>query len=204
VVADGTTAPRSSRQMPIRLGAVVALAIAIGFVVWLVVRGNGNDNSSSTTPKTSATTPAKTTPSPRETIKAASPRSLRALARASGHPIYWAGRRPGVKYELTRVTDGRIYIRYLPAGAAIGTKHPYPIVATYPVPNAYQAVRTAAKKTGAVTFHAPRGGLALYNQGAPTNVYLAYPGSKYQVEVFDPSPSRARQLVRSGTIRPIA
>ena len=202
-MADGKTARRSTRQAPIRIGAVVALALAIAFVVWLVVRGN--DNSSSTKTSTpSATKPAKTTPVPHETVKAASVQSLRALAGAAGHPIYWAGPEPNVKYELTQVTDGRIFIRYLPKSAPIRTKHPYPIVATYPVPNAYKAVRTAAKESGAVTFHTKRGGLAVYNQSATTNVYLAYPGSKYQVEVFDPNPSQARQLVRSGTVRPIA
>ena len=202
-MADGTTVGRSTRQAPIRIGAVVALAVAIAFVVWLVVRGN--DNSSSTPTTSSKPTPGKTTPKTRETIKAASPRSLRALARASGHPIYWAGPRGGVKYELTQVTDGRIYIRYLPKGVPIGDRRAaYLIVATYPVPNAYRAVRTAAKKSGAVTFRTKRGGLAVYNQSAATNVYFALPGSKYQVEVFDPNPSRARQLVRSGTVRPIA
>ena len=201
MVADGATSAGRSRQAPIRIGAVVALALAIAFVVWLVVRGN--DNSSSTA-KTKTPTPAKTVPKLHETVKAASVPTLRALAHASGHPIYWAGTQPKVKYELTQVTDGRIYIRYLPRGVPLGTKHVYPIVATYPVPNAYKAVRTAAKESGAVTFHTKRGGLAVYNQSATTNVYLAFPGSKYQVEVFDPNPSRARQLVRSGTIRPIA
>lgn len=203
MVADGATAGRSTRQAPIRIGAVVALAVAIAFVVWLVVRGNDNSSSTAKTTPT-ATKPGKTIPPPRETVKAASVQSLRALARAAGHPIYWAGPQPNVKYELTQVTDGRIFIRYLPKSAPIRTKHPYPIVATYPVPNAYKAVRTAAKESGAVTFHTKRGALAVYNQSAATNVYFAFPGSKYQVEVFDPSPGRARQLVRSGTIRPIA
>ena len=202
MVADGTTAPRS-RQAPIRIGAVVALAVAIAFIVWLVVRGNDNSSSTAKT-STAQTKPTKTVPRPRETVKAASLASLRALARASGHPIYWAGPQPDVKYELTQVTDGRIYIRYLPKSVPIRTKHLYPIVATYPVPNAYKAVRTAAKESGAVTFRTTRGGLAVYNQSAATNVYLAFPGSRYQVEVFDPNPSRARQLVRSGTVRPIA
>ena len=203
MVTDGTASPWRSRQAPIRLGAIVALALAIAFVVWLVVRGN--DNSSSTPTTSSKPTPGKTTPKTRETIKAASPRSLRALARASGHPIYWAGPKASVKYELTQVTDGRIYIRYLPKGVPVGDRRAaYLIVATYPVQNAYKAVRTAAKESGAVTFRTKRGGLAVYNQSAATNVYFALPGSKYQVEVFDPNPSRARQLVRSGTIRPIA
>ena len=192
-----------NRQAPIRIGAVVALALAIAFVVWLVVRGNDNSSTTSktTTPARSKTTPKKA----RETIRAATPQSLRALARASGHPVYWAGPQPKVKYELTQVTDGRIYIRYLPKGVKLGDRRAaYLIVATYPVPNAYKAVRTAAKESGAVTFRTKRGGLAVYNQSAATNVYLAYPGSKYQIEVFDPNPSRARQLVRSGTVRPIA
>jgi hypothetical protein len=202
VVADGTTAPRS-RQAPIRIGAVVALAVAIAFVAWLVVRGDDNSSSTAKT-STAQSQPTRTTPPPRETVKAASVASLRALARASGHPIYWAGPQANVKYELTQVTDGRIYIRYLPKGVPIRTKQLYPIVATYPVPNAYKAVRTAAKESGAVTFHTKRGGLAVYNQSAPRNVYLAYPGSKYQIEVFDPNPSEARRLVRNGTVRPIA
>jgi hypothetical protein len=203
VVADGTTLGRN-RQAPIRIGAVVALALAVAFVIWLLVRGNDN---SSSTPKTAAQTPSKSKPATktRETVKAASVQTLRALAQASGHPIYWAGPQPKVKYELTQVTDGRIYIRYLPKGVPIGDRRAaYLIVATYPVPNAYKAVRTAAKESGAVTFHTKRGGLGVYNQSAATNVYLAYPGSKYQVEVFDPNPSQARKLVRSGTVRPIA
>ena len=202
-MADGTAAPRS-RQAPIRIGAVVALAVAIAFVVWLVVRGGSDTSSSTAKTSTVQSQPTRTTPPPRETVKAASVASLRALARASGHPIYWAGTQPNVKYELTQVTDGRIYIRYLPKGVPIRTKHVYPIVATYPVPNAYKAVRTAAKESGAVTFRTPRGGLAVYNQSAPTNIYVAYPGSKYQIEVFDPNPSEARRLVRTGTVRPIA
>jgi len=201
-VTDGTTSAGRSRQAPIRIGAVVALALAIAFVVWLVVRGN--DNSASTS-KTTTPTRGKTTPKTRETIKAASPQTLRVLARASGHPIYWAGTQPNVKYELTQVTDGRIYIRYLPKGVPIGDRRAaYLIVATYPVQDAYKAVRTAAKESGAVTFHTARGGLAVYNQSAATNVYFAYPGSKFQVEVFDPNPGRARQLVRTGAVRPIA
>jgi hypothetical protein len=202
VVADRTSAPRS-RQAPIRIGAVGAVAVATAFVVWLLVRGNDNSSSTAKTGTVQSTAPTRTTRPPRETVKAVSVQSLRALADASGHPIYWAGPEPDVKYELTRVTDGRIYIRYLPKSVPIGDKHLYPIVATYPVANAYRAIRTAAKESGAVTFHTKRGGLAVYNQSAPTNVYLAYPGSKYQVEVFDPNPSRARRLVKTGAVRPI-
>ena len=190
-----------NRQGPIRIGAVVALALAIAFVVWLVVRGNDN---SSSAPKT---TTQKTTPrkKKRPLLTAATPTKLRLLQRAVGHPVYWAGPKPQVRYELTQTTDGRIYIRYLPKGVPIGDRHAtYLIVATYPVKDAYKAVQTAAKESGAVSLHIPRGGLAVYNQSAPTNVYFAYPSSRFQVEVFDPNAGRARQLVRAGAIRPVA
>jgi hypothetical protein len=199
-VPDGTSAWRN-RQAPIRIGAVVALALAVAFIVWLFVRGNG----SSSAPNSTTRTATKTTTRPvRQIVAATSPARLRALARATGHPIYWAGRKANVKYELTQTTDGRIFVRYLPKGVPVGAKRSYLIVATYPVKDAYKAVQTAAKESGAVTFRIARGGLAVYNSGAATNVYFAYPGSKYQVEVFDPNAARARQLVRSGAIRPIA
>jgi hypothetical protein len=37
----------------------------------------------------------------------------------------------------------------------------------------------------------------------PTNVYLAYPDQPFQVEVFDPTPGRALDLVLDRQIRPI-
>jgi hypothetical protein len=200
-MADERTSAWRNRQGPIQIGAVVALALAVGFVIWLVVRGNDN---SSSTPTTTAKTNPTTGKQPRQFVSAATPARLRVLARASGHPVYWAGGKANVRYELTQTTDSRIYIRYLPKGVPLGDKRSYLIVATYPVKDAYKAVQTAAKESGAVTFRIARGGLAVYNQSAATNVYFAYPGAKYQVEVFDPHPGRARTLVSSGAIRAIA
>ena len=198
-MADGTSAGRN-RQAPIRIGAVVALALAVAFIVWLVVRGDD-----STTPSATIRTATTSTKPPREFLTAATPAKLRTLARASGHPIYWAGRRANVTYELTQTTDGRIYIRYLPKGVRVGSRNPSVLfVGTYPVENAHAAIKKAAKSAGDVTFRIRRGGTAIYDPNHPTNVYFAYPGSKVQVEVFDPNPARARQLVRSGAIRAIA
>jgi hypothetical protein len=205
VVADGTTSAWRARQGPIRIGAVVALALAIAFVVWLVVRGNGNTSSKPASKPAAAPPPAQPAPKPVRTIGpvAATVSKLRAIARA--RPVYWAGPKQGVRYELTRTSDGRIFIRYLPRGVHLGSRSRNVLfVGTYAVPHAYQALRTAAKASGDVTFKAPRGGLAIYSSSAPTNVFVAYPGANYQVEVYDPKPTRARGLVRSGAIRPIA
>jgi hypothetical protein len=205
-VHDPGPGPSARRDTPIRIGAVLALAIAIGFVVWLFVRGDDDSSSKKATvgptPTTTATT---TTTSGRKLLTAASPQTLKTLAAASNRPIYWAGARARTTYELTRTPDGRVYVRYLPKGVKVGdTRANFLIVATYPVPNAYKAVQTAAKEDGAVKIRLPRHGLAVYNRSSETNVYFAYPGTDFQVEVYDPNPRRARRLVSSGKIRPIS
>jgi hypothetical protein len=204
-VTQGTTSVwrARAREGPIRIGAVVALALAIAFVVWLAVRGN---EGSTPKPAASPASPAqpKAAAKPVRTFGpvAASVAKLRVIARA--RPVYWAGPKPAARYELTQTTNGRVYIRYLPRGIRVGSRKNVRFVGTYALPGAYKALRKAAKAAGDVTFKAPRGGLAIYSKTGPTNVYLAFPGSNYQIEVYDPNPSRARQLVKSGAIRPIA
>jgi hypothetical protein len=187
----------------VRAGAAIAVGLAVAFVVWLVIQGDDSTGKTGVGP-TPATTPAETV-SRQSVLVGATAQNLQTLAAVSGHPIYWAGRRAGVTYELTQTPDGRIYIRYLPRGVALGDRSgSYLIVGTYPLGDAYRAIQTAAKETGAVTFKLPRGGLAVYNHDAETNVYFAYPGSAFQVEVYDPNPATARRLVATGVIRPIA
>ena len=177
--------------------AVLALALAVGFVVWLLTRG---DDSSS--PSLSPTTQPSRRAQP--LLRAATPRSIAALSAKMKQPIFWAGRRRGVKYELTRTVDGRVYVRYLPRGVRVGNRSgEYLLIGTYPVRDAYAAVQRATKEAGAQTFSVPGGGLAVVNSSAPKNVYFAFPHGRYQVEVFDPSAQRARRLVASGAVKPV-
>jgi len=61
-----------------------------------------------------------------------------------------------------------------------------------------------ARKGGESSFPAPRGGFAVYAKASPTNIYVAYPDLKdVQIEVYDPSPKRARSLIDSGRIAPV-
>jgi len=137
--------------------------------------------------------------------KAASPAELRSLSDQLGHPVYWIGEQSGRTYELTRFNDGRVFIRYLPHGVAVGSRQAlFTIVGTYPVPNAHGVLEKLAKKSGELSFTAPHNGLAVFNTSRPTNVYLAYPGSNLQIEVFDPSPDRARKLIMSGQVKPVS
>jgi hypothetical protein len=184
--------PPWARNPQVRIGAVVAVALVIGFVVWLLVR---NDNGSGT--ESTATGPAVGP-------VAATPGRLRSLSIDEGHPVYWAGAKPDTTYELTRTSSGRIFIRYLPKGVPVGVdKADYTIIGTYPVPNATGVLQGLAKNSGEQKLSVRGGGIAVYSTSQPTNVYVAYPGSNLQIEVFDPSAERARRIVTSGQVVPV-
>ena len=185
--------PPWARNPQVRIGAVVAVALLIGIVVWLLVRGDGNGSGTDSTATGPAVGPV-----------AATQERLRSLSIDEGHPIYWAGTKANTTYELTRTSSGRIFIRYLPKGVPVGVdKADYTIVGTYPVPNATGVLEGLAKKSGEQQLSVPGGGIAVYSTSQPTNVYVAYPGSNLQIEVFDPSSDRAQRIVTSGQVVPV-
>ena len=176
-----------------RIGAVVAIAALAALVIWLLVRGGGGDSNTTSSPSATPIAP-----------KAATPNEIRELSVEVGRPIYWLGPRDNTVYELQRTSQDRIYVRYLPPTADVGTKQAtYALVGTYPVPKAYDVLKGLAKNGGETSFTAPKGGIAVYSNSRPTNVYLAYPGSDVQIEVYDPTPGNARTLVSSGRVVPV-
>jgi hypothetical protein len=132
--------------------------------------------------------------------RAVSAAELASFAASLQHPVYWAGAEPGVRYELSRSSSGRVYLRYLPAGATVGTSEHYLGIGTYPMKDALALTRTRSKARGAVRIKVAGGGVAFYERSRPTNVYVAYPGDDVQIEIFDPSPARARDVVTSGRL----
>jgi hypothetical protein len=145
----------------------------------------------------------KTTLPPVGTPAAVSESQLVALASQSNHPVYWAGPKHGT-YELTRTTDGRTYIRYLPSADKVGDRTPnYLTIGTYPTKQAFSAIKRAAARPGGVSAGIDHGGLLVFNNSTPESVYFSYPKSGYQVEVYDPSPLQARALILGGSIKPI-
>jgi hypothetical protein len=167
------------RRVQIRVGAVLALAAVAAFVIWLILRDNDGKSQ-------------KQSPS---NASAVSQQTLRSLRTTLGRPIYWAGPRSGTTYELTQTRGGRVYIRYLPKGVEVGTSKPYLTVATYRVKDAVAATERVARQSGSVRVQAGDGAVAFYPRDRPTNVYLAFPGSGAQVEVFAPSGKEAQRLV---------
>jgi hypothetical protein len=172
----------------LRLGALVALGLAAFFIGWLVMN-RGSD---------------ETTRVPGSGASAASESELRSFAESVSHPVYWAGPKDGYTYELTRTTDGRVYVRYLPEGTAVGDPGPrFLTVGTYPRARAFAELQRAARTKGAVSLKLERGGLAVFSEARPTSVYFGYPDARYQVEVHHPSPNEARRLALAGQVVPV-
>ena len=178
----------SNRRRGVRVGAVIALALAAGLAAWLVLGNRDDDEGAASTERS---------------IAAVSQAGLETLAGALGTPIYWAGAQEGSTYELTQTPSDRIFVRYLPQGIPVESADPYLFVATFPVSDAFNVTRAEAQKPGAVTIPIGNGGVAFYARSTPTNVYLAFPGTNQQIQVFDPDAANAHRLVREGLIEPV-
>lgn len=169
-----------------RLGALVALGLAAFFVGWLVM--NRGDETAPTASGATATSEGE----------------LRSFAESASHPVYWAGPKDGFTYELTRTTDGRVYVRYLPEGTQVGDPRArFLTIGTYPRAGAWAELKRAARADGAVSLKLERGGLAVFSDARPTSVYFGYPDAKYQVEVFHPSATEARRLALAAQVVPV-
>jgi hypothetical protein len=179
-----TTVGRSGRRLR-RPGLPTRTGLAIGAAVLGAALLAGCGSSGSTTDSSAVS---------------ATPTTLKTLAQTLKQPIYWVGPRAHVTYERTTLASGRILVRYLPDGTKVGTSAPFLSVGTYTLPNAYAATQRAASKPGAVRIKVSTSAIAFSTKAHPLNVWLTYPGSRYQIEVFDPTPGRARQLVQAGDV----
>jgi hypothetical protein len=179
----------------VRIGAVIAIAAVAAFLVWFFAIRDTSDDNGGGGGVQNVLGPV-----------AATEADISDLARKNDQPIYWAGNQPRTSdVELTQTADGNVYIRYLTDDADIGTPKPsYLTVGTYPFGDAVNALKNIAKEPGAQTFDIPNGGLAVQNSNSPTSVYVAYPDEKgYEIEVYDPDPQKALDLVTSGDIQPV-
>ncbi len=179
----------------------MALAVAAGLIVWVLV-GRSDDSSE---PSVTATVPAATPAAPQAASQPSiqTVAQLRAAAAASAVPLYWAGPRAGTRLEYSQVPGVTSFVRYLPKGTRAGDLQPHLTVATYARPNGLTEIQAAAKSPTAKTIDLPGGGLAVYDPAVPTNVHLAYPKDAYQIEVFSPEAGVALRLVSKGAIRPV-
>ncbi len=181
------------------------LAAGIGIVVVaailaVLLLGGGDDSPDDSSGEA---TPPASLPQATDGPVAASLEQLQELAGSTSDPIYWAGEQPGREYELTIERDGTIFIRYLNEGTAVGSPKRSLTVGTYPYSGAFETLETAATQPESVTEEAPGGGLVVANESNPDNVYMAFPASDFQIEVFDPADGKALELATAGAVTPI-
>ena len=170
----------------VRPGALIAI-VAAAVVATIVIVSAGDDDE-----------PVRATP------EAASTSRLERLAARSPFPLYWAGEVEGHSFELSRTSDDSVYIRYLPEDVGLGDERPeFLTVGTYPVEDAANELRKQASKVGARLQRTDDGALTFSDPANPASVYFAYPQGDFEVEVFDPDPGRAQQLLADGQIQPI-
>jgi hypothetical protein len=174
------------------VGVAAVVFAAIGVFLW--TRGSGG---------TDNTVAAATAQAGRGvTAEIVSPARLRAIAAIAGRAIYWAGRRRGTRLEFTQKTDGTTYVRYLTGTANAGAPAAnYVVVATYVQPGALTRVKRTARQQGFSTMNLRGGGVAVTKPGRPENMYVAFPGQPYQIEVYTPRPAETRAIVLAGAIQ---
>jgi hypothetical protein len=187
---DKTTPARGPSPLLKRVSAAIAIAIAAVAITWAVVWRGGSS-------------PGPNGPTSASSIKpvALNAPGLRALARVVPQPIFWAGPKKHYLYELTRQTNGNVYIRYLPPGVNAGAPGAkYLVIATYPFKGAFAGLKAVSHgkqiKIGG-------GGIALVDPSYPKSIHLAYPGFNYEIEIYDPSPAEARAVALSGAVVPV-
>ncbi len=180
--AGGDSAKKGSN---LRLRLAVAAVLAVGLILWMVLRNDdGGDSDSSS-----------------NGAEIVSVDSLRDTAAEEETPIYWAGEQEGAELELSQPDEERTYVRYLTDGAEAGDPQPnFLTIGTYDNPKAVAALTRQGKEPGGVLAEAPGGATVYFSRNQPESVYLAYPGVDVEIEVYDPDFKRALQLVNSGQI----
>jgi hypothetical protein len=173
------------RKPGARVGAVIAVALAAALVVWaLIERGNDGTRAS-----TDATGPVSL-----------SYAGLTTLSGATRQPMYWVGPRLGTRYELRQLADGKVYVRYLPAKVKAGDPGKHLTIGMYPMKDAFSRTSALARSPGSSAASPGGGGVAFSGKRNASSVYVAFPGSDYQIEVYDPTPGEARRLVEQGAV----
>ena len=195
MAAESTS--RSLRLPQPGVAGALALALATFVLSWIILERHGTE----AVPPAAASTPAATASGLAFGPLALTPRGLRVRVVELGQPVYWVGPERRVRYELKRTSGGSVFLRYLPLGDAAGDPAPYRTVGTYPFAGAYDATRRLAGEAATVWFVVRGGGIAVFRRSRPTNVYLAWPGFNYQVEIFDPHAAVARRLAVSSRLR---
>lgn len=176
-------------RTPARIFALLGGLIAAALIVWVALDSGDSTGDAGSTQGTEA-----------EVVSVA---ALRRAATAEDTPIYWAGAMAGADLELSRPAPDRTYVRYLTGGAKAGDPNPFLTVGSYRLDDPVGILRRRGGEPGGVLASAPGGGVVYFDRANPKSVYLAYPETEVEIEVFAPEFKEALQLVTDGRIVPV-
>lgn len=167
------------------LGIAISALLVLAAVVLVALGGDGEDD------------PAAVDTAPR----LVDGEEIAALGDSLGLSVYWAGERPPDRIELVQDPSGNVFLRYLPPGVEPGDPAAaFLTVGTYPFGDPVGGLEQTATETGGSLQTAPDGARMLVDPGSDS-VYLAYPDSGLQVEVYDPA-GGALDLIEAGEVEP--
>ena len=124
-----------------------------------------------------------------------SEKELRKLVSEQKITAYWAGPISNATYSINTSNAGQVFVRYVLKGQNCDSEtKEFRVIATYAVVGAYDTTRVAGGQSNGVSLANADGSVVYFNKDVPTNVYLAYPGIDYQIEIYDPNPKDAVTL----------
>ncbi len=188
----GSEPKLSERLRQPRVAAGIGIALAVVIILVLLLSGGDDDGDGGGSDTTAGE------------AREVSAQELEDLASSLDHPVYWIGEQDGKRLELTETPEGNVFVRYLDSDVEVGSREVAALtIGTYPVPDAFAAVQKTAKQKGALTGETPDGGIVVSNQASANSVYIAYPGTDVQIEVYDPNPQVAFETATSGDVEPV-
>ncbi|MFM8518855.1 MAG: hypothetical protein ACKOL0_05570 [Solirubrobacterales bacterium] len=126
------------------------------------------------------------------------------MVKTVGHPVFWAGRLPGMKVAMNEDSRQNVHVRYLPDGVDPETStNAYFTIGSYPFSQAFEATSRLAGEPGRAPVEFP-GGVGFLDRMRGDRLVLSFRGHPdLQIEVFHPRLGRALEAVRSGGIVPM-
>lgn len=119
-------------------------------------------------------------------------KELRNLVSTQKITAYWAGPISDATYSVNTTNSGEVFLRYVQKGQSCDSNSKdFRVIATYSVSGAYDSTKKAGSQANGVSLANQDGSVVYFNKDLPTNVYLAYPGINYQIEIYDPNPKSA-------------
>lgn len=120
---------------------------------------------------------------------------LESIVKNKAIEAYWAGPRVGFLYTLDTRTKGQAVIRYIKSATqSSNVVANSRVIATYTAANAFGNTVAAASRAGNKGFRNPNGSVVFYANTKNTDVYLAFPNKKVQIEIYDPLAGQALSL----------